>query len=301
MQKRREPGRIRVGPAGWSYPDWDGRVYPASKPHGFHPLAFLVRFFDCIEINSSFYAIPRPEHAERWAQIAATKPGFRFYVKLHHEFTHVPEEPGEAWTQRAREFLAGIEPLVRTRVLGGILVQFPVSFLHGKSEVRRLGRLHSLFADQTLVLEVRHDSWFTPPALATIRGLSFSLAHVDLPPAWNHPPAWHESTGPLGYLRLHGRNSVSWFRQGADRDDKYDYLYSRGELEPIVQRARRIALQHDETAVVTNNHFSGKAVANALEILYLLDGEPPRSPPQIVESFPHLCAFTRSERQERLF
>jgi uncharacterized protein YecE (DUF72 family) len=298
---RKEPGRIRVGPAGWSYPDWDGKVYPPSRPHGFHPLAYLMRFVDCVEVNSSFYAMPRVEHAERWAELAAARPGFRFYVKLHHEFTHVPEEPDETWSRRAREFLAGIEPLVRARLLGGILVQFPVSFLHGKSEVRRIGRLHGLFAGHPLVLEVRHESWYTPPALATVRGLSYSLAHLDLPAAWNHPPPWHEPTGPLGYLRLHGRNAQAWFRPGSDRDDKYDYLYSRAELEPLVERARRIARQHDETAVVTNNHFAGKAVANALEILHLLRGETVPAPPELVETYPHLRAFTTSERQERLF
>lgn len=295
------PSRIHVGPAGWSYPDWEGRVYPASKPHGFHPLAWLARFFDCVEVNSSFYAQPRREHAERWVQLVAERPGFRFYVKLLRDFTHVPEEPDDAWEHKAREFRDGIEPIVRARRLGAVLVQFPVSFLHGKSEVRRLGRLHGLFPDLPLVLELRNNSWFTPPALAALRGLSYSLAHVDLPPAWNHPPPWHEPTGPIGYLRLHGRNGASWFRHDAERDDKYDWLYSRAELEPIVQRARRIASQHDETAIVTNNHFSGKAVANALDILFLLDGVPPAAPLEWVESFPHLRATTRLEGQQRLF
>lgn len=300
---RRQPNtpRIHVGPAGWSYPDWEGRVYPASKPHGFHPLAHIARFFDCVEVNSSFYAQPRREHAERWTQLVAERPDFRFYVKLLRDFTHVPEDPDDSWHAKAREFREGIEPIVRTRRLGALLVQFPITFLHGKSEVRRLGRLHALFSGTPLVLELRHASWFTPPALAVLRGLSFSLAHIDLPPAWNHPPAWHEPIGPIGYLRLHGRNSASWFRHEADRDDKYDYLYSREELEPLVLRAKRIAGQHDETAVITNNHFSGKAVANALDILFLINGAPSAAPLELVEAFPHLRGVTRIEGQQRLF
>lgn len=292
---------IHVGPAGWSYPDWEGRVYPASKPHGFHPLAHLARFFDCIEVNSSFYALPRREHAERWVQLVGERPGFRFYVKLLRDFTHLPEEPDANWIEQARAFRAGIEPLVRARKFGGLLVQFPVSFLHGKSEVRRLGRLHGLFSDLPIVLELRHQSWFTPPALAMLRGLSCSLAYIDLPAAWNHPPPWHEPTGSIGYLRLHGRNETNWFRQDAERDDKYDYLYSKGELEPIVQRARRIATQHDETVVITNNHFSGKAVSNAIEILFLLDGRPQLAPLELVEAFPHLRPITRLDGQQGLF
>lgn len=298
---RRE--RIRVGPAGWSYPDWDGRVYPAHKPHGFHPLAWIARMFDCVEINSSFYALPRREHAERWAQIVGEHPEFRFFVKLHRSFTHEPEPHGDApaWDAQAKTFLDGIEPLRRARKLSAILAQFPISFLHGKSEVRRLGRLRALLPDHPLVVELRHESWFTPPALATVRGLSLSLAYIDLPPAWNHPPPWHAPTGSFGYVRLHGRNATEWFRHGAERDEKYDYLYSRAELEELAQRVRRVAERHDQTAVVMNNHFSGKAVANAIELFFLLQGTPPAVPAEIVESFPHLSRITRVVGQDRLF
>lgn len=302
---------IRVGPAGWSYPDWEGKVYPAPKPAGFHPLAWLARFFDCVEINSTFYAMPRPEHAERWARLVADHPDFRFSVKLNREFTHgrefllgheAHEHPAsDGWPAMADEFRAGIEPLRRAHRLSCVLAQFPASFLFGQDEVRRLGRLKGLFPDTALVLEVRHHSWFTPPALDTLRGLSYSLAYIDLPPAWNHPPDWHVSTGPIGYLRLHGRNAQQWFRKDSERDEKYDYLYSRPELEGIVRKAERIAALHGESAVVANNHFAGKAVANAIEILSLLRREPVPAPEEIVESFPHLRPLTRIEGQQGLF
>src|SRR5262245_4501313 len=262
--------RIRVGPAGWSYPDWEGRVYPRHKPHGFHPLPFLARSFDLVEINASFYATPRPEHAARWVELVSEHPQLAFAVKLQRDFTHLPEEPDPGVCgAKAEEFRHAIDPLVRAQRLFAVLVQFPVSFLCGKSEVRRLGRLHGLFPGIELVLELRHESWFAPPALATLRGLSYSLAYVDLPPAWNHPPPWHEPTGRIGYLRLHGRNSAAWFRHGAERDEKYDYLYGEDEITKLADKARRIAHGHDRTAVVTNNHFSGKAVANAIDLAFL--------------------------------
>jgi uncharacterized protein YecE (DUF72 family) len=102
-------------------------------------------------------------------------------------------------------------------------------------------------------------------------------------------------------MRLHGRNATSWFRTEAERDEKYDYLYDRSELTEIAQRARRIATGHDQTTVITNNHFSGKGIANAIELLYLLDGVPPLAPPELVESFPELRAITRIEGQQSLF
>jgi uncharacterized protein YecE (DUF72 family) len=290
---------IRVGPAGWSYADWEGRVYPSSKPEGFHPLAFLARFFDCIEVNSSFYAIPRAEHAAHWTQLVNHRPDFRFLVKLHREFTHGPEaKPGPALAAAFRE---GIEPLLRSKKLGALLAQFPASFTFGPEEVRRLGRIRSLFSDVATVLEVRHASWFTPPALDTIRGLRYSLAYVDLPPAWNHPPEWHPPTGPIGYLRLHGRNSDEWFRRDAGRDDKYDYLYTEAEVEVLAAKTKRIGSVHTETHVVTNNHFAGKAVANGLELRAVLLGEVVPAPGEIVDTYPRLASRVKIEGQQSLF
>ena len=171
---------IRVGPAGWSYPDWEGRVYPAHKPHGFHALSYLARTFDTIEINSSFYAMPRAEHAERWIALVADHPRFRFQAKLNRDFTHLPEpgadDPRDAWEAKAQEFQAGIAPLVRAKRLTSLLVQFPVTFLHGKSEVRRLGRLRALFPDVPLVLDLT-EAWRADPREAA------ALAHDTVDPA----------------------------------------------------------------------------------------------------------------------
>jgi uncharacterized protein YecE (DUF72 family) len=277
-------------------------VYPAHKPPGFHALPFLARYFDGIEVDSSFYAMPRREHTQRWAAMVAAKPQFRFWMKLHRDFTHSTKDTDEAELGAlGRTFREGLAPLTQSHRLEALLAQFPVTFLYGKSEVRRLGRLRALFDPLPLVLEVRHASWFTPPAVDTIRGLGYSLAHIDLPAAWNHPPDWHAPTGPIGYLRLHGRNSKQWFREGAQRDDRYDYLYEPAELKLLARRAERIAAEHDTTAVVTNNHFSGQAVANALELLHLLRGEPIPAPQEIVESFPHLRSSVRIDGQQPLF
>jgi uncharacterized protein YecE (DUF72 family) len=277
-------------------------VYPAHKPPGFHALPYLARYFDGIEIDSSFYALPRRENAARWVAHVAQRREFRFWVKLHKDFTHAAAEWSDAeLATRGRAFRDGIEPLVQSRKLEALLAQFPVTYLFGQTEVRRLGRLRALFDPLPLVLEVRHASWYTRPALDTVRGLGYSLAHVDLPPAWNHPPAWHAATGPVGYLRLHGRNAAQWFREGAERDDRYDYLYAPAELDELARRAQRIAAEHDTTAVVTNNHFAGQAVANALELLQRLRGVPVPAPPEIVEAYPRLAGAVRIEGQQPLF
>lgn len=293
---------IRVGTAGWSYPDWEGKVYPRTKPRDFHPLRFLSQFIQCIEINSSFYALPKREHAKRWVDLVQDVPEFRFMAKLHQDFTHNARDPDPAAEEAlAAQFLAGLEPLTRSGKLAGLLVQYPASFQCQVSTLRRVGRIRALFAGLPLILEVRHQSWFTPPNLDALRGHGYSLAYVDLPPAWNHPPDWHAPTGPLGYLRLHGRNSQQWFRRSASRDERYDYLYEDHELDTLARKARRIDDAHAQTYVITNNHFAGQALANALEMLFVLHGQPVAAPAEIVHSFPFLERITRVTGQNELF
>jgi uncharacterized protein YecE (DUF72 family) len=81
-------GRILVGPAGWSYQDWEGQVYPKPKPRGFDPLRYLARYFDTVEINSSFYRIPAAKTTQQWVDRVSEHPDFRFTSKLWQGFTH---------------------------------------------------------------------------------------------------------------------------------------------------------------------------------------------------------------------
>src|SRR6266700_3082279 len=82
--------KIRVGPAGWSYPDWSGYAYPVKKPKGFHEATYLAEFFDTIEINTSFYSPVRPEHAKVWIERVAANTNFMFTAKMWQRFTHEP-------------------------------------------------------------------------------------------------------------------------------------------------------------------------------------------------------------------
>src|SRR5215467_14938818 len=79
---------VRIGPAGWSYKDWEGIVYPQKPGKSFDPLEYLARFFDTIEINSSFYRPPVPSTTKSWAKRVAANKQFAFTAKLHRLFTH---------------------------------------------------------------------------------------------------------------------------------------------------------------------------------------------------------------------
>jgi uncharacterized protein YecE (DUF72 family) len=79
---------IRVGPAGWQYKDWRGIVYPERKPKGFDGLAYLAKYFDTVEINTSYYGPPRDTTAKKWLASVADNVRFRFTGKLFRGFTH---------------------------------------------------------------------------------------------------------------------------------------------------------------------------------------------------------------------
>ncbi len=288
---------IRVGPAGWSYPDWDGVVYPKPKPKGFSPLGYLSRFVNCVELNSSFYAFPRAHNANLWLRQTSDHVEFRFVAKLHRSFTHAPLDT--TFDHHRSLFLEGLRPLGPR--MSALLVQFPNSFHCTASSQVHLERILEAFYQYPLVLELRHRSWFERDKLHWLERSRFSLAAIDLPPSHTHPPEDSPTLGPIGYLRLHGRNAAAWFDRQGTRDRRYDYLYGPDEVEQLVRRAHKIAARTDDTYVVANNHFSGKAVANALEIQSALSGEVVSTPPELLEYFPRLSAIARATAQRTLF
>ena len=147
--------RIFAGPAGWSYADWNGIVYPGRRPRGFHEAEFLSAFFDTIEINTSFYQPLRPALAELWVSKVAQNPRFLFTAKIWQKFTH----EGGTNAQDEKLVRAGFDVLMRAGRLGAVLLQFPFSFHQTPENRARLESILDAFADYPLVVEVRHSSW----------------------------------------------------------------------------------------------------------------------------------------------
>jgi uncharacterized protein YecE (DUF72 family) len=277
-------GTVHVGTAGWSYDDWGGTFYPRGEARGFDRLAYLARYFDCVEVNASFYRPPVARHGASW--LRRTPHDFTFAYKLHQRFTHERAEP---WTPaEVDEYRAGIDPVLEAGRLGAVLAQFPWSFRAGDTAFRHLDAVRRDFGDLPLVVEVRHASWADPRALAFFRDAGLGFCNIDQPPSRGGMSPMTLVTGPVGYVRLHGRNSKAWFDPKADRDAKYDYLYGDAELDEWVERIREIARASEKTYVFTNNHYRGQAPANALQILSKLGGERVPVPSALVETYPAL-------------
>jgi uncharacterized protein YecE (DUF72 family) len=277
--------RVRIGPAGWSYKDWSGIVYPAAKPRGFDPLRYLAQYFDAIEIDSTFYGPMTRSTAESWLERVSSYENFRFTAKLWQRFTH---ERDTAWSadeiKLARE---AFEVLLRGGRLGAVLVQFPWSFRNDDKNQEWLRDVISAFSDFPLVLEVRHSSWNTPEFYAQLEERGVGFVNIDQPLFRNSIAPSARATSHVGYIRVHGRNYQDWFRESAGPAERYNFLYSAQELAPWAERTKQVAESPlvKEVYVVTNNHYLGKAPANALMLKSMLRGTKVPSPPSLFAKY----------------
>lgn len=285
---------VRVGPAGWSYEDWAGIVYPEGMSKKVHPVEFLSQFFDTIEINSTYYRPPQARVSASWAQKAAGNERFKYTVKLWQRFTHERDEwPSD---DEVTVFTSGISPLAMEGKLGALLVQFPWSFKRTPENREWLARVLDAFSEFPLALEVRHASWDEPAVYESLAERGVAFCNIDQPLFAKSIKPKDKVTSRVGYVRLHGRNAHDWFRAEAGRDERYNYLYSEEELKPWVEKIEAIRNTADETYVITNNHYRGQAVVNALEIQHKLGKPPVEVPPALLEHYPRLEAVQTADK-----
>lgn len=279
---------IRFGVAGWDYPDWWGRVYPAERPRGFDPLAYLTRYFDTIEINSTFYRPATARSGTAWAERAAGNTSFKFTAKLWQRFTHQRET---AWSA-AEVALAqeGLKPLADAGKLGCVLAQFPWSFKRTPESREWLDDVLGAFSAFPLAVEVRHSSWNVPEFYASLAEGGVGAVNIDQPVFRHSITPGAQVTAGVGYVRLHGRNYENWFRDDAEPHERYDYLYSASELTPWLTRIHEIAERAHETYVITNNHYAGQGATNAAMLRKLYGAEMVEVPPELEESYRSVLA-----------
>ena len=305
---------VYVGPAGWSYTDWAGYVYPAKRQKGFHEATYLAQFFDTIEINTSFYGPMRADHAKLWVERVSANPRFLFTAKLWQKFTHDPVTTRED----ERIVREGFDVLRAAGKLGAVLAQFPFSFHRSRENVVGLTVLMQRFADYPLAVELRHASWNDAEVFALLREHGAAFCNIDQPIIGRsiEPrdfPIGGEQRGrdgkiqrrgaegaeerredlaiaPIGYIRLHGRRYDTWFNDdpAIPSFERYNYLYSTEELKPWASRVRNEKAQAQKVFAVTNNHYLGKAVVNALQLLSMLKGAKVNVPDPLRVKYPEL-------------
>jgi uncharacterized protein YecE (DUF72 family) len=225
---------LHIGIAGWSYADWQGKVYPANCRD---TLAFCARYVDLIEIDSTFYATPAPATVASWVERTAAR-GTRFTAKLGRQFTH----ERQLVAAEVDAYRAALAPLAESGRLVALLAQFSAAFVCDEAARLHLAALVAAFGDFTkLAVEVRHVSWQDEAALAFLRDLGVTVVQLDYPTRADSfslaDPGIHAAG--FAYLRLHGR-SAAWFDRNAGRDAVYDWLYPADQVRELAQRARAV-------------------------------------------------------------
>ena len=181
-----------------------------------------------------------------------------------------------------------------------MLLQFPFSFHNTPENLARLDRILADFRDYPLVVEVRHSSWTQPEFFHFLHERHAGICNIDQPIIGRSIKPGERATSAVGYVRLHGRRHDTWFSDDPEMPshERYNYLYTEEELEPWAQRIRHVAAHADNTFVVTNNHFEGKGVVNALQLIHLLDGSKVNVPETLRHRYPQLEAIADAPPQE---
>ena len=290
---------IHIGPAGWAYKDWDGTVYPDQIKKSKHPVEYLAQYFDLIEINTSFYGHIKPEWGKLWCRKAKTvNPDFKFTAKLNKAFTHSPVAVVESTSAKTIGYSdkdedlarAGLDSIAEEGMLGALLMQFPISFKNTDENRDHLELLIRQFREYPLVVEVRHASWQNAGTLRYFFEKGVAFCNIDQPQLGQAVKPSDEVTSNIGYVRLHGRRYDQWF-EPEKSSDRYDYLYSGEELREWKGKIESVAKKAEVTFVVANNHFEGKAPANALELRSMITGEKVKAPETLVKTYPRLEAI----------
>ena len=234
---------VRIGCSGWNYAHWrDGVFYPPRTPSS-RWLAFYAEHFDTVEVNATFYRLPRESAVRGWVE--GSPPGFLFAVKMSRYVTHVKRLAGDLSDSMAL-FYDRIAPLVGSPKLGPVLWQLPPTF---RRDDDRLGAALAAAPPGRHAWEFRHESWFAQPVLDLLREHGAALVIGDSP---GRPFQTLDLTAGWTFLRFHhGARG----RRGN---------YSEGELEAWARRTEEWRDAGIDVLAYFNNDWEGFAIRNGL-------------------------------------
>jgi uncharacterized protein YecE (DUF72 family) len=256
-------GVIYLGTSGFSYDDWVGTFYPVGLPK-WEWLTYYAREFNACELNSTFYALPKPSSLK--AMTEKTGEDFLFSIKANQQMTHQREDNASVF----EAFCQVLEPVITAGKLGCILAQFPYSFRFNRRNWDYLGLLKERLGELPVVIELRNASWLRNEVFNWLHQLDLGFCCVDEPQLPNLLPPLAEATSKIGYVRFHGRNSDKWW-QHEQAYERYDYSYTPEELSEWVPKIRKLANVAEKTFIFANNHWRGQAVGTIRQLRLMLD------------------------------
>ncbi len=251
---------IRIGTSGYSFADWKDNFYPGTIEKG-KMFDHYVKYFQTVEINSTYYRIPHPAVMHNIVKKAPSY--FDFIIKVPQSFTHRRtdlEHDIETFTQ-------AIQPFIDHGKLSGLLAQFPYSFKFSRDALEYMSLLNQAMAPNKLFVEYRHNSWVNREMYDFLKADKIGYVSVDEPQLNGllNPDAF--ATTDTAYIRLHGRNAEKWWNGG---DLRYDYNYSDQELCDWRDKTIKLSTKVKKVYVFFNNCHHGQAAKNAIYFKNLL-------------------------------
>jgi uncharacterized protein YecE (DUF72 family) len=254
---------LYLGTSGFSYNDWVGEFYPRGLSRR-DWLGYYAREFNALELNSTYYAIPKPSVLE--AMIHKTGEGFLFSVKANQEMTHQRQQDNKVFTA----FVNMLQPFINAGKLGCVLAQFPFSFGASRPNFYYLALFREWLKDIPLVVEFRNVQWLKPEVFDWLRKHNLGFCCVDEPQLPKLLPPLAEVTSDIGYVRFHGRNVAKWW-QHQHAYERYDYTYSAEELREWLSRIGKLNSLAEKTFIFANNHWRGQSVSTIRQLRMMLD------------------------------
>ncbi len=283
--------QLFVGCSGWNYGDtsekggWLNVFYPDTKTR---KLNYYSQFFNTVEMDATFYN-RFYQHMTQGLFIGiakATPPDFKISVKVPEMITHDKRlDVNKDVITDLKIFLDKISPLHNSNKLGVIIIQLPPSFTITESKkleefLKVLKNDSDIQINIKFAFEFRHNSWNTEGVLELLQHYDIASVLTDSPAKENLEFLSNENnitSKSTGIVRLNGRNT-------AQDHYCYNYLYSQKELEPWVEKIRKINEKTDTIFVYFNNHYGGKAIVNALQFKEMINETPlPKNEKRVLE------------------
>jgi uncharacterized protein YecE (DUF72 family) len=250
---------IAVGTSGFRYADWRGTFYPQTTSDD-DMLSYYAKRFSVVELNFTYYAIPKPSVIDR--MVARTPEGFTFWVKANEATTHQQDR------SVAKAFNEAVAPARDAGRLAGILFQFPFSFRNVERSRAYVAALREDFPHDPLVVEFRNAEWAREPVFQFLRQQRLGYCCVDEPELKGLMPRLAIATSPIAYVRFHSRDASKWYEGGGK--ERYNYMYKPEELQEWVPKTQTLASEAEQVYIFFNNCHAGSAAINAQEFKKLL-------------------------------
>lgn len=289
-----------IGTAGWSYKDWVPSFYPKQQSANFDQLSYYSDFFNCVEVNASYYAYLNPGIVNGWLEKTKERENFVFTFKLHQDFTH----KRNFTIENINAVIMNLEILRKGERMGGVLIQFPYSFAMNSVNLQYIRKLKEIFQNYNCFVEVRHSSWNHKEVNAAFKEEDITFCTIDQPQIGKSIKFEPIVTNDKAYIRFHGRNVKEWFKSVTNftkeqsyeqQNERYKYLYSPGELMEIDLKIKDLQESVKELYIIMNNHPTGYAVANAFEMIHLLEERRDiRIPKCTIDNFPRLKQIAKN-------